>query len=201
MRRVAMVLLSIAVATAADKDKPRFAPKPATAYPGHQTMDGITIAAVPYTREDEVKAAFGKANPYKYGILPVLVVIKNDTRKALRLNLKSQLVDEQNNQVDAMKPGDVRLVDGARNKDYRLPGPPIIPLPVHRSKGGPLDQPEIDGMAFSARLVPIGESVSGFFYFDSTLRAGSHLYITGLADAASGKDYFFFEVPFEDQKP
>src|SRR5579863_7669493 len=99
MRRVAvMVLLSIAAALAGKlvtADDKRFAPKPASSYPGHQTQNGITIAAVPYTREDEVKAAFGKANPYKYGVLPILLVIQNDTGKALRINLKTELVDIQ----------------------------------------------------------------------------------------------------------
>ena len=67
MRRVALiVLLSIAVAAAADKDK-RFAPKAAKTYPGHQTFNKITIAAVPYTSEDQAKSAFDKARPYKYG--------------------------------------------------------------------------------------------------------------------------------------
>lgn len=203
MRRVAvMVLLSIAMAcvahkaSAADKDK-RFAPEPAASYPGHQVQNSITIAAVPYTREDEVKAAFGKANPYKYGILPILVVIKNDTGKALRLNLKTQLIDLQNDHLDPMKPLDVRLWDGASGRDYRVPSAAPIPLP--RKNHGPLDVPEIDGLAFSAKLLPIGEQVYGFFYFNSAVRPGAYLYVTGIADASSGKEYFYFEVPFEDK--
>src|SRR5271154_7011825 len=118
MRRVALiVLLIIAVAAAADKDK-RFAPKPASSYPGHQTMTGITIAAVPYTSEDQAKSAFDKKNPYKYGILPILVVIKNDTGKALRVKLETELVDVQNHRLDAMPPGDVVLFDGGANKNW-----------------------------------------------------------------------------------
>jgi len=35
----------------------------------------------------------------------------------------------------------------------------------------------------------------------SALRPDSYLYVNGIADAASGKDYFSFEVPFEDPKP
>src|SRR5580698_4024664 len=131
MRRVAvMVLLSIAAAAAFQAvaaDNKRFAPMPASSYPGHQTQNGITIAAVPYTREDEVKAAFGKANPYKYGILPILVVIQNDTGKALRLNLKAELIDLQNDKLDPMKPLDVRLWDGVSNRDYRVPSASPIP--------------------------------------------------------------------------
>jgi hypothetical protein len=203
MRRVAvMVLLSIAAAAAFQAvaaDNKRFAPMPASSYPGHQTQNGITIAAVPYTREDEVKAAFGKANPYKYGILPILVVIQNDTGKALRLNLKTELVDLQDDHKPPMKPLDVRLWDGVHDRDYRIPGQSPIPLPHHNK--GPLDVPEIDGLAFSAKLLPVGEKVFGFLYFDSAVRPGAFLYVNGLLDAATGKDYFYFEVPFEDQKP
>src|SRR5277367_797676 len=120
MRRVALiVLLSIAVAGAADKA--RFAPKPASSYPGNQTIDKITVAAVPYTTEDQAKSAFDKVNPYKYGIMPILVVIKNDTGKALRLNLDAELVDVQNHRLDPMPPGDVVLFDGAINKSWSIP--------------------------------------------------------------------------------
>lgn len=162
-------------------------------------MSGVTIAAVPYTSEDQAKSAFDKVNPYKYGILPILVVIKNDTGKALRLNLQTQLVDIQNHQLDPMKPGDVVLFDGASNKNWKVPQPSPIPLPHHNK--GPLDTWEIEGRAFTAKLVPPDESAFGFVYFNSALRPESYLYVNGLADAASGKDYFSFEVPFEDRKP
>ncbi len=205
MRRVAlMVLLSIAAAVAshkADAADKRFAPGPAGSYPGHQTQNGITIAAVPYTREDEVKAAFGKANPYKYGVLPILVIIKNGTPGALRLNLKPELVDLQNDRALPMKPLDVRLWDGAAGKDYRVPQPSPLPIPLSRKHKGPLDVPEIDGLAFSATLLPAGDQIYGFFYFDSAVRPGAYLYVNGIADASNGKEFLYFEVPFEDQKP
>ena len=44
---------------AADKDKGRFAPESASSYAGHQTQEGITIAAVPYVTEEQAKSAFG----------------------------------------------------------------------------------------------------------------------------------------------
>jgi len=193
-----IVLLSIAVATAADKA--RFAPKPASSYPGHQTISNITIAAVPFTSEEQAKSAFDKKNPYKYGILPILVVIKNDTGKALRLNLETELVDVQNHRLESMPPSDVVLFDGAANKNWSaIPKPLPIPLPSHNK--GPLDTWEIEGRAFTAKLIPPDESASGFVYFNSALRPESYLYVNGIADAASGKEYFSFEVPFEDRKP
>ena len=84
MRRVTViVLLSIATVAAADKDKNHFAPGPASSYAAHQTLDKITIAAVPFITEAETSTAFGKLNPNKHGILPVLVILENGTGKAL----------------------------------------------------------------------------------------------------------------------
>src|ERR1041385_7512510 len=105
MRRVALiVLLSIPAAMAVDKDKGRFVPGPASSYPGVQTQEGITIAAVPYITEEQAKSAFGKVNPYERGILPVLVIIENESGKALRLDLSVQFVDPDNHHLDAMPP-------------------------------------------------------------------------------------------------
>ena len=59
-----------------------------------------------------------------------------------------------------------------------------------------LDTLEIEGRSFTARLLPAGESVNGFFYFQTEPKPGAKLYLTGIKDAASGQDYFYFEVPF-----
>src|SRR5215472_7065308 len=98
---ILIVLLSIA-AVAADKEKAPFTSAAASSFPGHQTLDKITIAAVPFTSEEQAASAFGKVRPYKYGIMPVLVIIQNDTGKALRLNLTAEFVDPGNHHIDAM---------------------------------------------------------------------------------------------------
>jgi hypothetical protein len=203
MRRVALiVLLSITaagfVALAGDKDAP-FRPKPAASYPGAQTLDKITIAAVPYATPEQAAEAFGKADPYKYGILPVLVVLENNTGKALRLELQTEFVDPANHHVEAMPPGDVVLFNGEKHGNWRVPNPAPIPIPRSSRKKGPLNTWEIEGRAFAAKLVPPGETASGFFYFNVENKPGSKLYLTGIKDAATGKDYFYFEVPFEKQ--
>jgi hypothetical protein len=198
MRRVAIiVLLSIATAAAADKDKSHFVPGAASSYPGHQTADKITIAAIPYTSEEQVMQAFGKVNPNKYGILPVLVVIQNDTGKALALNLKTEFIDQQNHHLEPMPPADVVLYDGSRKESWKVPQSPL-PLP-RKQKKGPLNTWEIEGHAFSARLIPAGGAAHGFFYFEVANRPGSLLFLDGIKDAASGKDYLYFEVPFENK--
>jgi hypothetical protein len=194
MKRVALiVLLSIAASRADDKDKTHFAPGPASSYPGHQTLDKITIAAVPFITEDQAHMAFGKANPYKYGVLPVLVILENGTGKALRLDLKAEFEEAGGQHLEATPASDVTFI-GGNVRAPKVPGSGPLPFPT-RKKKGPLNTWEIEGRAFTAKLLPEGDSVFGFFYFQTAQRPGSKLYLTGIKDAASGQDYFYFEVP------
>jgi len=201
MSRVALILLSIAMVTAAhnavaaDKEKPsRFAPGRAETYPGHQTLDKITIAAIPYVTEEQTHIAFDKVNPNKYGVLPVLVVMDNGTGKALRLDLKAEFVAADGQHLDATPADDVIYIDGVR-KPPKIFNPNPIAVAFPKEKKGPLNVWEITGHAFNAKLLPPGESASGFFYFQTAPEPGAHIYLTGVKDAATGKDYFYFEVP------
>jgi len=201
MRTVAlMVLLSIAAKGGDDKDKPRFDPGPAASYPGHQTLDKITIAAVPYITEEQSKVAFGKANPAKYGVTPVLVILENGTGKALRLDLEAEFIDPGNRHVEATPAGDVIFI-GSGVKRPKLPGQTPYPNPFpHGPKKGPLNTDEITTRASAAKMLPAGESAFGFFYFQTPHMPGSKIYLTGLKDATTGKDYFYFEVPIDAPK-
>jgi hypothetical protein len=184
---------------AVDKDKGRFVPGPASSYPGHQTQEGITIAAIPYITAEQAASAFAKVNPYEHGILPVLVIFQNGSGKALRLDLKIQFVDPDNHHLDAIPAEDVIYYQGIK-KPPRLGPTTSLPIPLPRSnKKGPLNTPEIVNRALSVKLIPPGETAYGFFYFEATYRPGSMLYLNGLSDASSGKEYFYFDLPLESK--
>src|ERR1700735_4071454 len=68
-----------------NKDASKFSPGPAASYPAKQTNDHVTVAVVAYDSEELAHTAFGKLNPNQYGVLPVLVIIQNDTDQALKL--------------------------------------------------------------------------------------------------------------------
>jgi hypothetical protein len=207
MRRVAIfsgvwiVLLSIAAQAAYykddDQDRDRFAPGPASSYKGNQTTEKISIAAVPFVTEEQVRSAFGKANPIKYGVLPVLVVLENGTGKALRLDLQADIVAPGGRHLDATPAGDVTFIGGS-GKPPKMPNSSPLPFP-RKAKNGPLNVWEIEGRAFTAKLLPLGEKVFGFFYFQADYKPGSTLYLTGISDASTGKEYLYFEVPLEKQ--
>src|ERR1017187_3007020 len=99
------IILSISAALADEKDK-RFSPGSASSYPTKQVQGKVTVAAVPYVNDDEIRSAFGKGNPYKAGVLPVLVIIQNDSDQALRLDLEAAYIDAREKHIDAISPRD-----------------------------------------------------------------------------------------------
>jgi hypothetical protein len=191
-KRLAL-LMSIAAAFAADKDTATFRPPPATGLDHRQTNAQVTIGVDAYVSQEKVKTAFGKLDPYQYGILPVLVVIQNDSDKAIRLDrLKAEYVGPNRDRVDATPAKDVRYLRGAERPGV-ITGPGGKPKIL--SKKNPLDAWEIEGRAFAAQMLPAGQSASGFFYFRTGVQRGATIYLNGLTEAASGKELFYFEIP------
>src|SRR5215831_4887196 len=108
-----VLFLSIAAALAADKDAPGFRPDAADRYPHHQTNAKVTIGADPYVMGEKVKVAFGKLDPYQWGVLPVLVVIQNDGDKTIRLDrIQAVYVGPQGDKVEATPASEVRYLRG-----------------------------------------------------------------------------------------
>jgi hypothetical protein len=192
-KRLAL-FMSIAAAFAADKEAP-FKAAPAASYQHHQTNGSVTIGADPYVSGDKIKAAFGKVDPYQYGVLPVLVVIQNDGKGTIRLDrLKVEYVGPGHTRVTATPSREVRYAR-APERPSAVPGP-MGKIAV-KSKKNPLDAWEIDGRGFAAQMLPAGQTASGFFYFQTGIETGSTIYISGMSEASSGKELFYFEIPLQ----
>ena len=192
---IGLVLVMTAAVTFADKKgESKFSPGPAASYSTRQTNDKVTVAAVPYDTEELAHTAFGKLNPNQYGVLPVLVIIQNDTDQALRLDrIEVEYTGVDNRHVESTPPSDVQTLNGARRPN--VSGSPL-PIPRKAPKS-PLNTWEVEGRAFAARMLPPHESANGFFYFQTNHRPGSKLYLTGIKEAGTGKDIFFFEIPLD----
>src|SRR3954469_8156105 len=107
-----ILLLSISAIVAADKETP-FKAAPAASYASHQSNAQVTIGADPYVTLEKVKLAFGKVDPNQFGILPVLVVIQNDSDNSIRLDrLKVEYVGADRAHLDAIPAKDVRYQKG-----------------------------------------------------------------------------------------
>jgi len=59
------------------------------------------------------------------------------------------------------------------------------------------DGTQFEGRAFGAKMLPPGESAHGFVYFFTGHRTGSRIYLTGIQQAATGKELFYFDVPLD----
>jgi hypothetical protein len=189
------LLLSISAAFAADKETP-FKAAPAASYANHQSNAQITIGVDPYVTLDKVQLAFGKLQPNQFGILPVLVVIQNDSDKAIRLDrLKAEYAGPNHERIEATPAKDVRYLKPPQ-RPAAIDGP-AGRVKVLKSKKNPLDEWEIEGRALAAQILPPGQSASGFFYFQTGLRHNATIYLNGLYEAASGKEILYFELPLQ----
>ena len=189
-----ILLTSITVALAAGKDKPKLEVNPAASYPHHMTSQGMTIAAVPYETEEQAKAAFGKVNPNAQGILPILVVMDNNSPNTVRLEqMRLEYTAQGDVRIENTPAAEVRFLRGPREPKM-TPGPTVGGVHVNRNKN-PLAAWEIEGRAFSAKMIPPNDRASGFFYFQTGSRGGARLVVSGLRDAKSGEELFFFEIP------
>jgi hypothetical protein len=116
-KRFAVILLAsiVSIATAADKEHEQLVVGSASSYPFKQTSEGITVAADVYETGDKVKTAFGKHNPYDYGVLPIMVVIDNHSPKAIRVDRMTVEYDMPGHgKVEATPANELRYLFGAK---------------------------------------------------------------------------------------
>jgi hypothetical protein len=179
---------------ASASDETPFRAKAAAEY-AHQASEKVTVGAKAFNTEDLTAEAFGKkADLLKYGVLPVLVVIENKRDRAVDIqNIQVELVATDGRHGQAISPEDVMHLGEVGKKPPKLGGGPL-PFPLPKKKN-PLNSLGIVERAFSAKLVPANDSVSGFFYFEASPEEGDSLYLSGIRDARSSKELLYYEFP------
>jgi len=192
-----LLFLSITAGLWSDKKDAPFRPDAADAFVTKQTIQDLTIAVQPFDDPEEAKTAFGKLNPYEHGVLPVLVVMKNNGKATVRFDkMQVMYVAPRGRKVDATPAADVLyLKAGGRPKVSNSPIPTGGPR-IKISKN-PLKNDVIIERAFSAKMLPPGDAAHGFFYFQTGHSRGTSLYVSGVTEAGSGKELFFFEIPLD----
>jgi hypothetical protein len=197
---VRFVILSISfgvltLAVAAGADEP-FKPGPAASY-AHQTSNPVTVGAKAYKTQELTESAFGKKlDLLKYGVLPVLVVVENRGKEAVDLqNLQVSLIASDGRHAPAVGPEDLIHLGSPTKR----PGIKQTPIPMPKKKN-PMNSPEIVTRAFSAKMLPPGDSATGFFYFEARPESGDKLYMNGMREARSGKEIMYFEFPLEGEQ-
>ena len=194
-----MAILTAGLGAAED----RFEVKPANKYPAKQTQGDVIVAVKPYRTDKDMKVAFDKAEPYKYGFMPMLLVITNNSEHPLNLaGMKVRYIDSERTGLEPITGEDLAFFNPkGKNKPNANPLP--IPGVVWRRGGkkGPLAKPEITQREFKAPVVPPETSVNGFFYYQTGNEgdpvSGASIYISGIRDMTTAQELFYFEIPLD----
>jgi hypothetical protein len=127
--------------------------------------------------------------------LPVLIVVKNDGPESIRLDgMKVFYTLPDKTRIQATPAQDLRYLHGARQP--KSVNKPLGGIAIGRAPKNPLAEWEIEGRAFAAKMLPPGQSASGFVYFQvrQSSQAAS-VYISGLINPVSGNELYYFEIP------
>ena len=180
-----------------------FQARPAQEYSNKQSQGPVTVAVKAFDDQAASKEIFGKAEPNKHGVLPVLLVIGNKGEHVIKLeNLRVRYVPSPGQEgVEALRGADLASYNpkGYQPRQRKIPG---VGTTRAKVKKGPLARPEIADNEWSAPLVPPGVEESGFFFFhvgERGLQRGASIYITGLYDMNAGQELFYFEIPLGAQ--
>lgn len=181
--------------TAADKEAAPFRVKPANEYPNSTRQEGLRVAAEAFTSAGQTRPPFGKLNPNEHGVLPILLVMQNEGKNVIKLEgIKVEYVDAEKRHIESIPAKDLPYLKPPERPTVKAnPIPPVF----QRKKKNALTAIELDQRSFGAKMLPPGDSATGFFYFQSDHRPGASLYITGLVNGTSGQEMFYFEVKLD----
>jgi hypothetical protein len=172
--------------------------QPALSYAAHDhhRAENVTVGIEPY--DTPVKAKIFVVNYREHGLLPVLLVITNDSEQPVELsNMKAQLVT-----ANRVKLSPATTDDIYRRITHVRPRGTSFPLPLPKTKGGvnTKEYNEIDGALFRAKAVEPRASQAGFLFFDISdvpdPLVGASFYLTGVRDSA-GNELMYFEVSLD----
>lgn len=194
------IVLAVSVVCFAGKEFTMPKTQPAAAYPAHDyhSNEKVTVGLDPYNTPE--KAKIFVVNYREMDLLPVLMVITNDSDSPISLtDIKAQLVTADGTKLTPATEDDVyRRISHPNASGARVP----LPFPTRRVKGGvnTKEWSEITNAQFKAKAVEPRGSQAGFLFFDvsdvpNPLK-GATFYLTRVHDA-SGNDLMYFEVPLD----
>ena len=174
--------------------------QPAFFYPAHDhhSNENVTVALDPY--DTPAKANIFVVNYREHELLPVMLVITNDSDAPIQLSdMKAELVTSDRARLSPDTEDDVfRRISHPRASGTHYP----LPFPTRKVKGGVNSKEwnEIQSAQFKAKAVEPRSSQRGFLFFDVADIAnplpGARFYLTGVRDS-SGNELMYFEVPLD----
>lgn len=200
--RLGVSLLMLVIPCLAAKEFVKPKAEPAVNYPAHDQHkdEGVTSAVDPYDMPE--KAQIFAVNYREQGLLPILLVITNDSDRPISLaDMKTQLVTVSRVKIAPCTSDEIYRRLSHPSASTTAPYP--LPFPRRKVKGGVSGKAwdEIQSASFSAKAVEPHSTQSGFLFFDvagiDTPLAGAHFYLTGVRNG-TGDELLYFEIPLEN---
>jgi hypothetical protein len=173
------------------------------AYDDH-SQEQVTIAAEPC--DDPVDCKFFRLPYLQHGLLPIRVIITNNSDRALSLDdARLQFISANNDTIPAATEDDLnrRLFTLRSTRATKIPMPAPIPsIPIHHA---PVDkkilQDEND-FGFSGTVVNAHSTLAGYLFYDikpldDPALKGAQLYVKMVHTLDGNKDLFSFSIPFD----
>ncbi|HVH88919.1 MAG TPA: hypothetical protein VM912_19530 [Terriglobales bacterium] len=201
----AMLLICLVTADAYDYKPPEIPPAGhAAKFVQHETHkeEGVSIAIEPYGPE---KDSVFHVKFYEHRVLPVRLVISNDTDQPLSLadaHIEFTTLHKAKGEPLTKEDIERAVANSAEPQDQSTTRVPL-PIPIPRSKPKRLPKntdEEIDYLIFKAKAVEPHNTQSGFLFFDVSgvqqPLIGSHIVFTGIRNG-EGQELFYFDIPLQ----
>lgn len=187
------------LAAAGEKSAP--AAKAATEYAAHDSHpnEHVTVAAEPC--DEDKNCGFFRLNYNDHGLLPIRVIITNDSDQALSLDdARMQFITADNEKLPAATPDDInrRLFTIKNAKGTKIP---MIPITVHH----PVDKKILDDdrdFGFKSTTVQAHSTLAGYLIYDvqqldEPALAHAELYVKMVHTLDGKQELFGFSIPFD----
>ena len=200
--KLALLILALAPAAIAS-DKPRPAPpvKPAAEYTLNEAhpAEHVTIAADPCDDEDQCK--FFRLPYIEHGLLPIRVIVTNDSDQAISLaDARMHFISANNDKIPAATEEDIdrRLSTLHNDQGTRIP---IIPITVHHPVDKKITQDDND-FGFQSTTVQPHSTLAGYLFYDirdldDPALKGAQLYVKMVHTLDKKLELFAFSIPFD----
>ena len=166
--------------------------RPIESYPAQASVDGVTIAATPYSTDAESATVFDVRNLNSRGFFPVHVVIKNETSSHLTISTRNVLLftpdgDQLYSTPAAIVVDNISRAGLTRREPAQGTSNRISPLM------------NFTGKELVTASIDPGGKVDGFLFFFTdnrrrNLLAGSSLYIPRVEEEGTKKPFGPFTI-------
>ncbi|QNI37831.1 hypothetical protein H7846_06035 [Edaphobacter sp. 4G125] len=195
---LAVMVFPLAAAHAGSKKAPPV--RPAREYPAYDAhpQEHVTVAIDPCTEPRDCD--FFRLPYIRHSLIPVRVIITNDSDAALNLEeVRMQFISANNDKLPAATLDDInrRLFSTKEAKGTKVP---LIPLTIHHPPVDKKITQDDQDFGFPSTTVAPHSTVGGYLFYDvkgldDPPLKGAEIYVK-MIHTAAGKELFAFSIPF-----